>query len=93
MLYQDKEIYVGNFIKSDIRVDNDNVKFNNIYVKNLPDDEYDNDELEELFKKFGSISSAVVAKDDKSVSKGFGFVYFEEADEAVEAVKSLNGTE
>jgi len=37
MLYLDKELYVGHFIKTDIRIDPDKIKFNNIYVKNLPE--------------------------------------------------------
>ncbi|KXS21538.1 polyadenylate binding protein [Gonapodya prolifera JEL478] len=62
----------------------------NLYVKNL-DDTFDDDKLRQEFSQFGSITSAKVMKDEKSVSKGFGFVCFSSPDEATKAVAEMNG--
>jgi len=62
-------------------------------VKNLPTGEYNDSELEELFSKYGSITSAVVTREENNSSKGFGFVCFENTDDAAEAVKHLHGSE
>lgn len=93
MLYQEKELFVGAFIKSDVRVDPDKIKFNNAYVKNLPLDNYSDQEFTELFNKFGVITSAAVSREEDNSSKGFGFVGFENDEDAAEAVNQLNGTE
>lgn len=51
-------------------------------------------ELEELFAAQGKVVSAVVIKDrDSGQSKGFGFVEMEDAKEAENAIKELNGKE
>ena len=59
-------------------------KFTNVFVKNFAD-ELDKDELEKMFNKFGKITSAVVMVDDEGKSRGFGFVAFENPDEAEKA--------
>ena len=64
----------------------------NIYVGNL-DFKVDENELEEIFDKYGTVSSAKIISDKYSGrSKGFGFVTMENQDEANNAIKSLNGT-
>jgi len=51
-------------------------------------------ELEDLFKDFGTITSAKVIMDrDSGRSKGFGFVEFEDDDAAKAAMDKLNGTD
>lgn len=51
-------------------------------------------ELEELFAEQGKVVSAVVIKDrDSGQSKGFGFVEMEDAKDAQNAIKELNGKE
>ncbi|KAK4687800.1 polyadenylate-binding protein, partial [Tremellales sp. Uapishka_1] len=62
----------------------------NLYVKNL-DDEWDDDRLRAEFDAFGTITSCKVMKDDKEVSRGFGFVCFSSPDEATKAVSEMNG--
>ncbi|EGC38747.1 RNA-binding region-containing protein (RNP-1) [Dictyostelium purpureum] len=63
----------------------------NLYIKNI-DDSIDNDKLREVFSQFGTITSAVVMKDDKATtSKGFGFVCYTSPDEATRAVTEMNG--
>ncbi|MBW0507212.1 hypothetical protein O181_046927 [Austropuccinia psidii MF-1] len=62
----------------------------NLYIKNL-DDECDDEKLQNEFTPFGTITSCKVMKDDKAVSKGFGFVCFSSPDEATKAVAEMNG--
>jgi RNA recognition motif-containing protein len=50
-------------------------------------------ELEDLFAKSGTVTSASVVTDKYSgQSKGFGFVDMENDAEAEQAIRSLNGT-
>ncbi|NBC23182.1 MAG: RNA-binding protein [Gammaproteobacteria bacterium] len=63
----------------------------NIYVGNLPYSITD-DELREAFAAFGDVKSAKVIMDrETGRSKGFGFVEMDEAKEAEEAIRVLNG--
>ncbi|KAJ7563189.1 hypothetical protein O6H91_03G099800 [Diphasiastrum complanatum] len=91
MLLNDKQVYVGPFVR---RQERDNVpaasKFNNVFVKNLSETTTE-DDLRQVFGSFGSISSAVVMRDPDGKSKCFGFVNFEHTDDAAKAVESLNG--
>ena len=65
----------------------------NIYVGNLSYGIKDAD-LARLFEPFGTVTSAKVIKDrDSGRSKGFGFVEFENDDEAKAAIEQLSGTE
>ncbi|KAK9811006.1 hypothetical protein WJX73_005608 [Symbiochloris irregularis] len=90
MLLNDKKVYVGPFQKRTDRSEDGDVRFTNIFVKNLADSVTD-EKLRELFGEFGAITSAVVMRDDEGNSKGFGFVNFDQADEAKAAVDDLNG--
>ncbi|XP_074656080.1 polyadenylate-binding protein 4-like isoform X1 [Tubulanus polymorphus] len=64
-------------------------KFNNVYVKHFPEDTSD-DQLGEMFSKYGKITSAKVMRDgDKS--KCFGFVEFEDPEAAEGAVEAMHG--
>jgi RNA recognition motif-containing protein len=61
------------------------------FVAGLPYD-LDDDELTEIFEKFGTIVSAKVAIDkDTGKSRGFGFVDMQNDDEAKDAIENLNG--
>lgn len=65
----------------------------NIYVSNLSFNTSDV-ELNELFAKFGTVSSAKVIMDRESGrSRGFGFVEMPNDDEAKEAMSGLNNKE
>jgi len=61
----------------------------NLFVKNLAET-VDDDRLKAEFGKFGTITSAKVAR-DSDVSRGFGFVCFSTPEEATRAVTELNG--
>ncbi|CAJ2672591.1 unnamed protein product [Trifolium pratense] len=65
-------------------------KGSNIYVKNI-DDSVSDEELRVQFSACGTILSAKIMRDDKGISKGFGFVCFSTLDEAVKSVNSFNG--
>ena len=62
----------------------------NLYVKNL-DEIIDDDRLRQEFAVYGAITSARVMVDDKGTSKGFGFVCFNQPEEATKAVTEMNG--
>ncbi|KAH8252320.1 hypothetical protein KR038_005807 [Drosophila bunnanda] len=62
----------------------------NLYVKNL-DDTIDDEVLRTQFSPYGTITSAKVMTDEEGRSKGFGFVCFNQPNEATCAVTELNG--
>lgn len=91
MLLNDKQVFVGHFLRKQERDSALNrTKFNNVYVKNLSESTTDED-LKIVFGGYGAITSAVVMRDGDGKSKCFGFVNFENADDAAKAVEDLNG--
>ncbi|XP_047333230.1 polyadenylate-binding protein 2-like [Impatiens glandulifera] len=91
MLLNDKQVYVGPFLRKqerDIAVDK--AKFTNVFVKNLSDSTSEED-LMKTFGEFGPITSVAIMRDADGTSKCFGFVNFENSDDAARAVESLNG--
>lgn len=62
-----------------------------LYVGNLPFSVTE-EQLEEMFKPYGAVQSAKVITDRATGrSRGFGFVEFENADQANAAVEELDG--
>ncbi|OAY35493.1 polyadenylate-binding protein 2 [Manihot esculenta] len=91
MLLNDKQVYVGPFLRKQERVSAiDKTRFNNVYVKNLSETTTEED-LKKIFGEYGNITSAVVMRDGDGKSKCFGFVNFENPDDAAQSVESLNG--
>ncbi|KAH7688593.1 hypothetical protein IHE45_03G041600 [Dioscorea alata] len=91
MLLNDKQVFVGPFLRKQERENAaDRAKFTNVFVKNLSESTTD-DELKEIFGKFGNITSAVVMREADGKSKCFGFVNFEQPEDAFQAVQDLNG--
>ncbi|KAL8188892.1 hypothetical protein R6Q57_029403 [Mikania cordata] len=91
MLLNDKQVYVGPFLRKqerDLAVDK--TKFTNVFVKNLSESTTD-DDLNKAFSEYGTITSAVVMRDADGKSKCFGFVNFENTVDAANAVEGLNG--
>lgn len=88
-----KQIYVGKFVKrSDRILPSPDAKYTNLYVKNV-----DLDVTEELlrakFSEFGKIASLVVSKDGNGSSRGFGFVNFDNPDDARRAMEAMHGSQ
>ncbi|EFH65105.1 hypothetical protein ARALYDRAFT_339396 [Arabidopsis lyrata subsp. lyrata] len=93
MLLNDKQVFVGHFVRRQDRSRSESgavPRFTNVYVKNLPK-EITDDELKKTFGKYGDISSAVVMKDQSGNSRSFGFVNFESPEAAAVAVEKMNG--
>lgn len=91
-LLNDKQVFVGPFIPKKERDRNTGGtrKFTNLYIKHIRDDVSD-DQLKELFSKYGSISSVYLQRDSEGRSKRFGFVSFEDPEDANSAMAEMQG--
>jgi polyadenylate-binding protein len=90
MCLNDKIVYVGHFIpKKDRKPVDPDETFTNIYVKNVPEN-MDENEIYEMFSAFGKITSHHLSKDDMGKSKGFGFINYENHEEALAAVNEMH---
>ncbi|KAJ7097874.1 polyadenylate binding protein [Mycena belliarum] len=95
MLLNDKKVYVGHHISRKERqskLDEMKSQFTNLYVKNV-DPEMSQDEFEKLFTAHGTVTSALIQVDDEGKSKGFGFVNYENHEDAQKAVDALHDSE
>lgn len=63
----------------------------NVFVRNLSTT-VDNKGLYDTFSVFGNILSCKVATDENGASKGYGYVHFETAEAAQDAISKFNGT-
>lgn len=66
------------------------IKQANLYVKNIPVF-YTQDEVEDLFAKFGTIIQCRILLNEAGNNKGVGFVLFDLHEQAEIAIHSLNG--
>ncbi|KAH7728099.1 polyadenylate-binding protein 4 [Aphelenchoides avenae] len=92
MLLDGKKVFVGKFLPRASRMrelGEGSRRFTNVFVKNFSD-ELDKEKLEELFSKFGKVVSSTVMSDSEGKSKGFGFVAFENPEDAEKAVNEMN---
>lgn len=93
MLLNEKKVFVGHHIpKKDRRSKFDEMKanFTNVYVKNI-DPEVTDEEFRTMFENFGPITSASLSRDQETgISRGFGFVNFQEHQHAARAVDVLH---
>ncbi|XP_051152331.1 polyadenylate-binding protein 7 [Andrographis paniculata] len=88
-----KQMYVGKFLKkSDRAVPGREEKYTNLYVKNL-ETSFSEEGLREKFSQYGTIVSLAISKDEKGASRGFGFVNFENPEDAKRAVEALHGSQ
>ncbi|XP_043944915.1 embryonic polyadenylate-binding protein-like [Protopterus annectens] len=95
MLLNDRKVYVGQFKSRKERESEYGAKameFTNVYIKNFGED-MDDERLREIFSQFGRTLSVKVMIDEKGRSKGFGFVNFENHEDAQKAVAEMNGKE
>lgn len=91
MLLNDKQVFVGPFLRKEDRESTaEKEKFNNVFVKNLSESTTEED-LRKIFGEFGDLTSVVVMRDAEGKSKCFGFVNFEQPEDAAESVEALNG--
>lgn len=85
--------YVGWFVKKSDRIlPSPDAKFTNLYMKNL-DLDVTEELLREKFSEFGKIASLVISRDDNGTSRGFGFVNFDNPDDARQAMEMMNGSQ
>jgi len=88
-----KKVFVGAFVPRKERMaENSAKKFTNVFIKNL-DETIDDEKLKQMFVAFGSIKSAVIMRDEQGKSKGFGFVNFENPEDAEQSVDGLHEKE
>lgn len=95
MLLNDREVFVGKHISKkdrESKFEEMKANFTNVFVKNLTPETTD-DEFNKLFEAYGKITSSYIEKDQEGKSKGFGFVNFENHEDAVKAVDELNDKE
>jgi len=96
MLLNGKKVFVGRFVPRQQRLrELGDVarKFTNVFVKNFGDEIKDDNELRKMFENFGKINSCVImTKEDSGEQKpkGFGFVAFENPEDAAKAVEEMN---
>ena len=84
--------YVGKFVKKSDRIlPGPDARYTNLYMKNL-DLDVSEATLQEKFSSFGKIVSLVIAKDNNGMSKGFGFVNYDNPDDAKKAMEAMNGS-
>ncbi|ESP03422.1 hypothetical protein LOTGIDRAFT_199286 [Lottia gigantea] len=95
MLLNNKKVYVGKFIprRERLAMMGDKAKrYNNVYIKNFGE-EFDDDTLKTEMEKYGKVISAKVMTDATNQSRGFGFVSFEDPEQAERCVDAMNGQE
>lgn len=92
MLLAGKKVFVGKFQPRTARMremGESSKRFTNVFIKNL-DENVDREKLEKMFSEFGKITSCAVMTDSEGKSKGFGFVAFEEPEQAEKAVNEMH---
>nr|AFK39437.1 unknown [Lotus japonicus] len=86
-------IYVGRFVKKSERIlPGPDARYTNLYMKSL-DLDITEALLKEKFSSFGKIVSLTISKDENGMSKGFGFVNYENSDDAKRALEAMDGTQ
>ncbi|XP_066558159.1 polyadenylate-binding protein 1-like isoform X3 [Amia ocellicauda] len=95
MLLNDRKVFVGHFKSRKEREAEFGAKameFTNVYIKNFGED-FDDEKLREMFSEYGKTLSVRVMVDERGRSRGFGFVNYENHEDAQKAVEAMNGKE
>ncbi|KAJ8332705.1 hypothetical protein SKAU_G00424940 [Synaphobranchus kaupii] len=95
MLLNDRKVFVGHFKSRKEREAEFGAKameFTNVYIKNFGED-FDDEKLKEVFSEYGRTLSVRVMMDERGRSRGFGFVNYENHEDAQKAVEQMNGKE
>ncbi|VDM44353.1 unnamed protein product [Toxocara canis] len=92
MVLKGKKVYVGKFQPRAARMREVSQAVHhvtNVFIKNFAD-ELDEEKLRKLFSKFGKIASCAVMADVDGRSKGFGFVAFDNPEDAEKAINEMH---
>lgn len=92
-LVKERKVFVGQFKRPNQREAErraKEVEFTNVYVKNFGEGMKE-ENLSDIFSKFGPVTSVKVMTDHSGKSKGFGFIRFERHVDAKKAIEELNG--
>ena len=95
MLLNDKKVFVGQYIprkEREAKMHEQRARFTNIYVKNV-EPEVTQEQFEQLFSKYGEITSCTLSIDEEGKSRGFGFVNFGDHEQAQKAVDDLHDSD
>ena len=96
MLLNDRQVFVGLHVsrkERESKIEEQRAMFTNIYVKNV-DASVDEEEFIKMFSAFGPVISCKLSKDEQTgVSKEFGFVNYENHQDAARAVEEMNNKE
>ncbi|KAM3872512.1 embryonic polyadenylate-binding protein-like [Diretmus argenteus] len=95
MLLNDRKVFVGNFKsrkEREMEFGAKAMRFTNVYIKNFGED-YTEEKLQEAFSMFGRTLSVRVMVDERGRSRGFGFVNYDDHQDAQKAVEEMNGKE
>ncbi|XP_068436754.1 polyadenylate-binding protein 4 [Clinocottus analis] len=95
MLLNDRKVFVGRFKSRKEREAELGAKakeFTNVYIKNFGDEMTD-DQLKEVFDRYGKTLSVKVMIDPTGKSRGFGFISYEKHEDANKAVEEMNGSD
>lgn len=85
-----KKVFVGPFIPKRVRSQQSETSWTNVYVKDI-DPAVTDAEFEALFAAYGKVTSPVIARKEGQAT-AYGFVNFENHEDAVRAVEGLHGT-
>lgn len=96
MLLNDRQVFVGLHVsrkERESKIEEQRAMFTNIYVKNV-DASIDEEKFVEMFSAFGPVISCKLSMDEQTgVSKEFGFVNYENHQDAARAVEEMNNKE
>jgi polyadenylate-binding protein len=86
-----KKVFVGPFIPRKIRNQQLETSWTNVYVKDI-DPEVTDEQFEATFAAYGKVTSPVIVRKDGQQQSFYGFVNFENHEDATKAVQALNGS-
>ena len=92
MMLNGREVFVAPHVSKKDRqskIEEAKSNFTNVYVKNVHPETSEED-FTTLFSKYGKITSISMERDAENKFRGFGFVNFENHDDATKAVDELN---
>jgi len=91
MVIAEKTVTVAQFIPKEQRKVGPQ-KFTNVYIQKIPKS-WTEENLKIFAERIGPVNSVCVPKNEKGISKGFGFANYPNPDDALIAVDELNGKE